>query len=990
MSPRPWDRAYRRARRLIEKAAKEKHEDLNLQEQELVELPREIGEAIQVQNLDLRGNQLTELPPEIGKLANLQTLALEGNQLAELPAEIGQLANLRTLTLRGNQLAELPAEIGQLANLRTVDLHGNQLAALPPEIGRLANLQHLYLEGNRLAALPPEVDRLANLQSLTLRGNRLAELPAGIGRLANLRTLGLEGNQLAALPPEIGRLANLQHLYLEGNRLAELPAEIGRLANLRTLYLHDNQLTGLPAEFGNLSERLLLRLGGNPLREPLPQLVTRGTVQLLSYQRSLLRDAEAQYEAKLVLVGEGNVGKTSLVAALQGRSFIRDRPTTHGIEREVLRFSHPDLDVDMVLNTWDFGGQELYRITHQFFFSRRALYLLVWQPRQGQEQNEVEGWLRRITLRVGEDARVIVVATHADEQIPELDYPRLKRQFGDLLVGHCAIDNCSGRGIETLRQAIAVHAARLPQMGQSWSRSWIAARDEILARPEPQIPHDEFVAVCQQHTLDTEATGTLASLLHDLGHVIYYGADEGLRDIVVLQPEWLTKAISYVLEDRPTRQAGGVLDHARLKDIWQRPQVNYASEYHPYFLRLMEKFDVSHRLPEEHKSLVGQLVPYEQPKLPWHDPGEAPDTRTLRLVCRMADVAPGLVAWLTVRNHRFSTGLHWRRGVLLAHKGFSSEALFALLDNEQSLTLTVRAPSPGYFFGILVDGLEHLVNRRWPGLSYELLVPCPTRSSGGTYCTGQFELQTLMRRGKRDGAQIDCRVCDHLYDIALLLTGFAGPTLQQQVDEILQKLRDGVDDIGRYTASIANQVRRILRVVSTEVTDCPRLFTLARTESAWSKIRFWEHQYQLTLWCEQPENEHAWDRATYDITCPKEWFDRAAPYLRLVSKTLHLVVPVASVVWSDAERVNHGIEFMSTLAELSQENIRAEPATQPASGLTIAEGAGLREFRALLLERDPSRSFGGLRRVQNPSGDFLWICDDHYPEHHPGLPDLSG
>ena len=39
----------------------------------------------------------------------------------------------------------------------------------------------------------------------------------------------------------------------------------------------------------------------------------------------------------------------------------------------------------------------------------------------------------------------------------------------------------------------------------------------------------------------------------------------GLKDIVVLNPEWLTKAISYVFEDKPTRESGGVLRHARLR-----------------------------------------------------------------------------------------------------------------------------------------------------------------------------------------------------------------------------------------------------------------------------------------------------------------------------------------------------------------------------------------------------------------------------------------
>jgi len=40
----------------------------------------------------------------------------------------------------------------------------------------------------------------------------------------------------------------------------------------------------------------------------------------------------------------------------------------------------------------------------------------------------------------------------------------------------------------------------------------------------------------------------------------------------------------------------------------------------------------------------------------------------------------------------------------------------------------------------------------------------------------------------------------------------------------------------------------------------------------------------------------------------------------------------------------------------------------------------------LIFANDPARAFGDLRRVQAPSGDFLWVCTDHYPEYDPGLP----
>ena len=57
--------------------------------------------------------------------------------------------------------------------------------------------------------------------------------------------------------------------------------------------------------------------------------------------------------------------------------------------------------------------------------------------------------------------------------------------------------------------------------------------------------------------------------MNDSGQIIYYGEDEGLQDFVVLNPEWLTQAISCVLRDDQTRQSDGILEHACLRTIWQ-------------------------------------------------------------------------------------------------------------------------------------------------------------------------------------------------------------------------------------------------------------------------------------------------------------------------------------------------------------------------------------------------------------------------------------
>jgi internalin A len=977
---------------------------------ELRSVPGWLWEITDLMEVDLSDNRLTAIPESIGNLTALTSLDITGNRLTAIPESIGNLRALTDLGLRDNELTTIPESIGNLTALTSLDLRGNRLTAIPESIGNLTALTSLDLRDNELTTIPESIGNLTALTSLDLRGNRLTAIPESIGNLTAINNLYLARNRLTVVPDSIDNLTTLTELDLQINELITIPTSIANLTALTLLNLSSNHLTNLPRELADpLMKGLLLKLDGNPLDDPLPELVGRGSNALATYLRSL-EDAIAQYEAKLLLIGEGEVGKTSLVAALHGAPFVMGRPTTHGIEISPLTFRHPSLDLDMTLRAWDFGGQEVYRVSHQFFFSQRALYLVVWHPRKGQDQGEVEGWLRRIRLRVAHDACAIVVATHCSERQPELDYPSLEREFRGMLVGNFEIDSRTNLGISRLQQAIGRQAALLPSMGQQISPRWVAAKQDILARAEaePQIRYEDFIEICQLHRVKGQEILTLAQLMHDLGHIIYYGEDEGLKDIVVLNPEWLTKAVSYVLEDTLTREAGGVLDHKRLRTIWEDRADGpaYPAKYHPYFLRLMEKFDISYRLEGELHSLIAQLVPYARPDLPWEPRTQpAAGTRSLALVCRLSESAPGLISWLTVRHHRASTKRHWRRGVFLKHPiaVYASEALLELRD-EKELTLEVRAPSPDLYFHVLRDSIEDLIARRWPGLTHELFIPCPGRKDG-SLCTGDFPLNKLLQMREQGWTSVPCMTCVEYYEISLLLTGFTGPTeplsaTLDRMQEQLTRIESSGSRTERHASEIAESVRRVLRIANTEITDCPHLFTLSTDSATRAKrLRVDQHHYRLTLWCEHPGYWHPWIPASYELNPPKDWFAKIKPYAMLIFKTLQLVVPVAGSaieVLLPADQVAHAQEYVKLMSALvadlptqSGSKLRGTDLGEHTNQLNVAQDQALRAIRAILFEHDPLRKFGGLRRVLSASGDLLWVCENHYPEYDPGLPTVG-
>ena len=148
--------------------------------------------------------------------------------------------------------------------------------------------------------------------------------------------------------------------------------------------------------------------------------------------------------------------------------------------------------------------------------------------------------------------------------------------------------------------------------------------------------------------------------------------------------------------------------------------------------------------------------------------------------------------------------------------------------------------------------------------------------------------------------------CGQVHEISALLTGFTAPgqPLAAEIEHLHGQLADistGITSIQARAAQItdiADMVRRVHRVVSTEVADCPRLFTLApaRPAAVSKRARIYQDHYRLTLWCEHPGYEHPWEPAAYDLDPPKEWFTRIAPYAVLVFRTLQLIVPAAGAV----------------------------------------------------------------------------------------------
>ncbi|MBW4527170.1 MAG: leucine-rich repeat domain-containing protein [Phormidium tanganyikae FI6-MK23] len=928
------DEAYREAERRIESARQEGATEL-----------------------DLGGMGLTEVPETIASLSQLQLLDLDNNQLTELPEAIASLSQLQLLSLTNNQLTELPKAIASLSQLQSLYLTNNQLTELPEVVASLSQLQELYLDNNQLTELPEAIASLSQLQLLSLTNNQLTELPEAIASLSQLQLLSLTNNQLTELPEAIASLSQLQLLFLANNQLTELPEVVASLSQLQLLDLNNNQLTELPEAIASLSQLQSLFLHNNPLNPDLTAANEQGIEAVMQYLRAKAEGKVTLNEAKLILVGEGEVGKSCLLGALRGDEWVDGRPTTHGIEIKPVIVADSKRSTEFTLNGWDFGGQQIYRPTHQLFFSPSAIYLVVWKPREGSQQGFVKEWITLIQRREP-DAKIFVVATHGGpgQRQADIDRQDLIAQFGsDTILGFFHVDSKPSEtqscpGITELKQAIAEVAADLPGMGRTVPTKWQRIRELLKDSGKTHLPYKDIIALCEQQGLEGFAAELFVRVSHTLGYLIHYHYDPLLHDIVILKPDWLAKAISFVLDDETTRCRNGLVEFDHLSQLWSHPpfrgESGYPKALHPVFLRLMERFDLSYKVvldpaskEENATSLIAQLVPDNRPdQLPdWRDEPESGD-RQQEQICRIVDDrgqlanAEGLFYQLIVRLHKYSLGranyensIHWQRGLMLDNE-YNGRALLEHIGTD--VKITVHAAYPERFLSYLTEEVKWLVENCWKGLRCNVMVPCIEPCGMNVCGYGLFEVQKLIESKKKQRNEYPCPVsgCDEWQNIDQLLNN--APTAPPPSQAIgIEKFREVVKDEltiirkdlvalnreeeKRFEAlsqeqrtimsKIDQQFADLMQMLTDEAKDGPRLFSFKPIDPGFLDRPKWiSEKFQLTLWCEHSRkplpvlNPPGSKQGVYELELNREWFTRAVPYFKLVTTTLSLVLPVAA------------------------------------------------------------------------------------------------
>ena len=125
--------------------------------------------------------------------------------------------------------------------------------------------------------------------------------------------------------------------------------------------------------------------------------------------------AEAsQYRYKIVMLGDGAVGKTAMTTRFTQNFFDSDYKRTIGSDFAVKRLDLEDIDAQVTLQVWDLAGQPRFESVRQGFYRGARGGLLLYDVTRRRTFLNVENWKEEAFKNLKSEIPLILVANKVD------------------------------------------------------------------------------------------------------------------------------------------------------------------------------------------------------------------------------------------------------------------------------------------------------------------------------------------------------------------------------------------------------------------------------------------------------------------------------------------------------------------------------------------------------------------------------------------------
>jgi internalin A len=635
-----------------------------------------LSKLSKIQTLDLRNNHINDIN-FLSKLSKIQTLYLSSNQISDI-SFLSKLNKIQALYLRSNQISDIRF-LYKLSNIQTLDLSSNQISDIS-FLSKLSNIHTLDLSDNPISDIS-FLYKLSNIQTLDLRFNQISDI-SFLSKLSNIQTLDLRNNQISDIS-FLSKLSNIQTLDLRNNQISDI-SFLSILSNIQTLDLDSNQISDITPLKKLINDRGLginmerygtgIRLKNNPLTSPPPEIVNKGRDAVVNWFEQMEVGEEPLYESKLMILGQGESGKTTLAELLLNENYVvrkglKDSTLGVNIHRGKEYQHLGKIDQKITAHIWDFGGQDIQKMLHQFFITENCLYVIVSDKRA--ENARFDYWFQIINL-LGPKSSVIVLENRINIESSTEDFPLNKyRELYKSLTIECIEVNLKHtrdkekNNWQWFNNLVQKKLSALEIVNRPVPIKWSKVRDELKKISDRKyISKDAFYSICAQTgiELSIDQSDLCLFYLSVLGDLEYFN-DKELCNCIFLDHNWLTKGLYYILSDNKIKQNNGRFTRQEAYEQWNSFGYNEAEKQMLLQLLLKDKFDICYELKHEKDVFITPLM------LPADKPEKWKFETKLHFRYQYNFLPHGMFSRLIVRLHeKNDCEKKWKTGVRLTDK----------------------------------------------------------------------------------------------------------------------------------------------------------------------------------------------------------------------------------------------------------------------------------------------------------------------------------
>ena len=706
----------------------------------LEDLDLSINQISEIKNLDnlenlhvlyLSSNQINEIK-NLNDLKNLHVLHLSSNQISEIK-NLNNLKNLYTLDISSNKIAEIK-NLDQLKNLQELNISLNHIKEIK-NLSELKNLKELFFSANQIKEIN-NLNELWNLKKLNVSANQINEIK-NLGDLKNLNNLNISANLINKIK-NLNELKKLQELDISLNQINEIE-NLSELKNLQELNISSNQIN----EIKNLSELTSLKkldikknnlktiqpllpffrtnvkveLSGNPIVTPPKEVVEGGVNAIIDYfEQAKTFNLKPLNECKLIFVGDGEAGKTTLMKWLLFNKFL-DGKTTHGINKINWKGIVNERSEQIRVNCWDFGGQHIQHSLHQFFFTERVVYVLVLNPRN---DNNANYWLEQIE-KLGCNSDVLIVYNWKKDDDKQASYLNnfyeLRKRFpkiSDPLLLNCKL----GDGVKEFKELLIKTILQQEDLSASYPENWFNIKRDLEASvtlSKNYIEYKDYDTICSKYDyIDNVRKKRLLLQLDKIGSIVFFDKPI-LNSLQILNPDWITTGAYSVLTSELTKERMGHISYDDLRQIFKDPievfsdtkkTIHYTEQQFAFILELMFQYDLCQKNPFNHNEYLIPSAFVGKPNTNYSSYKE--NCRYYRFQFPSAFEMLIMHRFIARTIDMCFDNSYWQSGILLKHKHSETFALVETDLYSQQINFWIKGKEVREFWEVLRNHIKDI------------------------------------------------------------------------------------------------------------------------------------------------------------------------------------------------------------------------------------------------------------------------------------------